>query len=335
MKYVLGIDGGGTKTYATIVSTSGHVLGKGVAGPSNYHDVGVEVTKANLADAIMMASKDAEIGIAPRFEAAFLGLASVVSPADRAVVRNMARDLDLPANEKLGVDHDCRIALAGGLSGRPGIVQIAGTGSATYGRNADGEEWRSGGWGYLLADEGGSYWFGLSAMKAAVRAADGRSKETVLRQLVIERLELVTMNDIMHRLHVTGMSRLEIASLCPLLINAAKEGDEIATQIVAEGMSLLAECLETVAQRLRLTQSSVCEIALVGGLFNAGDIVVRPLLIAMQERLPNCSVLSAELQPVLGACLLALDCLAVSPDKSLISALIDSSNNKSRRIQPV
>ncbi len=335
MKYVLGVDGGGTKTYASIISTSGEVLGKGVAGPSNYHDVGVELTKANIADAITLAARQAELTSAPKFEAAFLGLASVVSPSDRAVVRSIANDLELPGDDRLGIDHDCRIALAGALSGREGIVQIAGTGSATYGRNAEGKEWRSGGWGYLLADEGGSYWFGLSAMKAAVRAEDGRSVPTVLRQLVMDRLELATMNDIMHRLHVTGMSRLEIASLCPLLINAAIEGDNVALQVVSEGMCHISECIEEVAKRLGFAQSAACEIGLVGGLFNAGDVVVQPLRNAIQDRLPNSTIVFAELQPVLGACLLALECLGISPDKKLVGELINSSTNKSRRIQTV
>jgi N-acetylglucosamine kinase-like BadF-type ATPase len=319
MTYVLGVDGGGTKTYAAIVSTSGDILGEGSAGPSNYHDVGVEATKANIASAITMASKRAEL-TKPEFAAAFLGLASIVSAADRDVVKSIAKDLQLPANDRLGIDHDCRIALAGGLSGRPGIVQIAGTGASTYGRNAEGKEWRSGGWGYLLADEGGGYWFGLNAMKAAVRAADGRSKETALRQLVIDRLKLATMDDIMHRLHVMGMSRSEIASLCPLLIDAAREGDQVALAVVEEGMAHIAECVETVAKRLGFDSTgdasfppaAACELALVGGLFNAGDVVIEPLRKAIHRRLPNCSVILAELQPVLGACLLALNCLDIS-----------------------
>ena len=269
----------------------------------------------------------------PKFEAAFLGLASIVSPTDRAVIQSIAKDLELPSNDRLGIDHDCRIALAGGLSGRPGIVQIAGTGASTYGRNAAGKEWRSGGWAHLLADEGGSYWFGLNAMKAAVRAEDGRSKETVLRQQVMDRLELATMNDIMHRLYVTGMSRSEIASLCPMLIDAARDGDEVALAVVAEGMAELSQCVEAVAKRLEFAQSPACELALAGGLFNAGDVIIQPLNSAIHRQLPNCTVVLAELPPVLGACLLALNCLNIAADKKLVTALIDSSKHKSRSLR--
>jgi N-acetylglucosamine kinase-like BadF-type ATPase len=339
VKYVLGVDGGGTKTYACIVSSSGEILGEGSSGPSNYHDVGLQLTKANIALAIAQASHQAEL-TKIRFDAAFLGLASVVSETDRAVIRAIAEDLDLPTGERLGIDHDCRIALAGGLSGRPGIVQIVGTGASTYGRNAAGEEWRSGGWAHLLSDEGAGYWYGLNAMKAAVRAEDGRSKGTVLKQLVMERLELTSMNDIMHRLYVLGMSRAEIASLCPLLISAAEHGDEVALSLIDEGANHIAECVEAVARKLGFAPRSgfhprsanslpgsaggspayekitgndnVCELALVGGLFNAGEIVVQPLRNAVQHRLPNCKVNLAELQPVLGACLLALDLINAS-----------------------
>jgi N-acetylglucosamine kinase-like BadF-type ATPase len=280
--------------------------------------VGIEATTANLSEAIAKASNQAGL-LTPTFEAAFLGLASVTSAKDRCVIREIAKLLKLPADNRLGVDHDCRTALAGGLSGRPGIVQIAGTGSATYGRNAEGKEWRSGGWGFLLADEGGGYWFGLKAMKAAIRFEDGRSKYTVLRRLIMDRLELSTMNEIMHRLHVTGMSRSEVASLCPLLIDAAKDGDDVALGIVEEGMADIAECIQAVARCLGLRHGTICEVALVGGLFNAGDVVVQSLRQAVNRRLPDSSVVLAEMQPVLGAGLLALECLGIPLDRKIIS----------------
>ncbi len=334
MKYVLGVDGGGTKTYASIVSVCGRLISSGSAGPSNYHDSGIEATKHSLACAIDIAIKQSELEEV-KFEAAFLGMAGVVSQADRSVIQRIAKDLELPLNERLGIDHDCRIALAGGLCGRPGIVQIAGTGASTYGRNSAAEEWRSGGWAHLLADEGGGYWFGLSAMKAAVRAEDGRSKETVLRQLVKEQLGLVSMNEIMHRLYVVGMSRAQIAALCPLLIDAARQGDEIALKIVEDGMEHLSECVEAVAAKLGFAQSRSCELAIVGGLFNAGDFVIQVLKESVYRRLPGCRITLAELQPVLGACLLALELINIRADRKITGELINGSQSKLREVQSV
>jgi N-acetylglucosamine kinase-like BadF-type ATPase len=111
-------------------------------------------------------------------------MAGVVSPTDRAIMANIAQSLTLAPADRVGVDHDCRIALAGGLSGRPGMVQIAGTGSSTFGVNASGESWRAGGWGQLISDEGSGYWLGVQAMQTAVRAFDGRLPPTLLLRKV-------------------------------------------------------------------------------------------------------------------------------------------------------
>lgn len=317
--YVLGVDGGGTKTHVAIVDSSGQICGTGQAGPSNYDDVGVDVAQANIGQAVAAARQVAGLKNVP-FSAVFLGMAGVVSPQDRAAIYGIAQNLNLAAPNAIGIDHDCRIALAGGLSGRPGIVQIAGTGSSCYGRNSAGEDWRAGGWGHLISDEGSGYWFGLQAMRMAVGAFDGRVEATPLTEQVRRRLDLDHMNDIMHHLYVVGMSRAEIAALAPLVIEAARAGDLVSLRLIQEGTQDLADCILAVARRLGLAHGP-SELALVGGLFQAGDIFVQPLKEAVWERLPGCKISLAELPPVLGACLLALETAALNLDQAVVDRL--------------
>ena len=315
-RFVLGIDGGGTKTQSLIVDEEGHVHGSGIGGPSNYDDVGVEKAQAGIAEAVQMARRQAASPEAP-FDSVFLGMAGVVSKKDRAVIHTIARQLNLADDQNIDIDHDCRIALAGGLSGRPGIVLIAGTGSSCYGENATGESWIAGGWGHLISDEGSSYWLGIQAMRCAAASHDGRM-HSVLKELVQDYLQLTEMRDIMHRLYVTGMSRAEVASLAPLVIRAARERDPVALSLLEQGASDLAEIVNAVAIKLNFIGQH-CELALVGGLFNAGDIVLSPLRIAIQNQLPDCRIIFAELPPASGAALLALKNLGIS----LSSAQID------------
>ena len=307
-KTVLGIDGGGTRTRAAIMDDRGNVLGICVGNTSNYDDIGIDAARENIRQVVDCARAKAGIPADP-FDAVFLGIGGVSSADDRAIVKKMASDLRLAPEATIGVDHDIRIALAGGLSGRPGIVQIAGTGSSCYGRNAAGQSWRSGGWGPLLADEGSGYWFGIEAMKAATMASDGRSSETVLLPAVLDFLKLKDIDGIMHRVYVENMSRSEIASLSPLLINAAKEGDAVSLQIVETGIQNLAQCVSIVAHKLDLMEQ--CELSLTGGVFQAGDFIIERMRKAVQEQVPQCTVEMAELPPVIGSCLLALDLLDV------------------------
>ena len=294
--YALGIDAGGTSTVAVIADGAGRVIGEGRAGAANPDDVGADGMAAALRAATEAARSAA--GIRADLETAFLGVAGVISGDDRALVRSAAAGLA----RRIEVDHDCRIALAGGLSGRPGIVLIAGTGSASYGRTADGRDWRAGGWGALAGDEGGSYGIGVGALRAAVRSADGRGPRSTLEAAVLTHLDLTSLDELLGRLHVGGTTRTEIAALAPSVIAAARDGDEAAAGLLASAAEELASCVHAVAVHLELQH---VEVALVGGLFAAGAIVRDPLEQAVLYCLPGARLVDAELPPAVGAALLA------------------------------
>jgi N-acetylglucosamine kinase-like BadF-type ATPase len=303
MNIVLGIDGGGTRTRAAILADDRRVLGQGEAGPSNIDDVGEETARANIGLAVAAARGQARVGPTP-FAAAFLGMAGVTSDHDRAVIRRIATMLALAPEARIGVDHDCRIALAGGLSGRPGIVLITGTGSSCYGRTADGAHWLTGGRGHLISDEGSGYWYGLNAIRAAVRHYDGRGPATRLHDQVLAALGIASIDEVMHRLYVVGASRAEIAALAPLVIAAAEAGDGVAQALFEQGSRELVACVVAAAERLDLT-AGPSELALCGGLAQAA-VARQPLIAELARRLPACRAALAEQPPVIGAALLAL-----------------------------
>jgi N-acetylglucosamine kinase-like BadF-type ATPase len=321
-RYVLGIDAGGSKTLAAIIDEYGTLYGMGRSGSGNFDDVGVATAHDHLRDAVAEARGAAGLPNAP-FAAAFLGVAGVVSPADRDIVHEIASALSLAPAAQTDVDHDCRIALAAGLTGRSGIVLIAGTGSSCFGMNAVGAAWLAGGWGHLIADEGSGYWLGVEALKAAVRSYDGRSPHTMLQHQLQQRLGLASMNDVMHRLYVAGLSRSELAALAPLVIAAANCGDAVAQALIARGTEELADAVLAVAHHLGMADAPH-ELARAGGLFRAGDAVVAPLRRAVAARLRTCHVVFSELPPVLGACLLALQLLKIPIAKDITHALQQS-----------
>lgn len=322
METVLGIDGGGTKTAAVILNRQGRVLGYGVGGPSTYGVVPVETTRASIADAARAAAAMASLDPSS-FAAAFLGLGNVVSETDRIAVREIAHELGLAERDHIGVDHDIRIALAGGLAGRPGIVVIAGTGSSCFGVNAAGDSWRSGGWGPLIDDEGSSYWLGIQAMRAAVFDYDGRGQRTLLTQSVCDLLAITCMDDLMNRLYANEMSRTEIAALAPLVFDAAGRGDMVAKRIIHNGCDALADCAHAVARRIGL-DAGPSELAITGGLVNAGEHLLAPFREAVAQRLPACQVKEAELIPAIGAALLALRMLGQQVDADAIASVKQS-----------
>jgi len=320
-RIVIGVDGGGTSLRVALATASGELLGIGLAGTGNYHDVGINQMRANLEKAASRAFALTESR--PRSaDAIFLGLGSVATEEDRSTIRRAVADLSLAPQDKIGVDHDLRVALSGCLAGQAGIVLIAGTGTACYGRNEEGHCWQAGGWGHLLDDPGSSYWLGLQAMIAAVRDYDGRGRATSLKNSVRESLDLESIRQILRRVDLEGMARNEIAALARLVTEAAADGDIVAQEIIDRGASELATMVATVAAKLAFSDVE-CQVpvSVTGGLTNAGPVFLDPLRKAIENRLPQAVLVEPKLPPVLGAVMLAIESLGLPVTTTVINNL--------------
>ncbi|MEX2047265.1 MAG: BadF/BadG/BcrA/BcrD ATPase family protein, partial [Chloroflexota bacterium] len=166
---VVGIDAGASKTRAFAVDQAGTVVGRGAGGGGNL------LTSPDPQGAIAAALAEA-LGGRPA-EAVVLSCAG----GDREIERTRGHEIlarHAPPGAKLLVTHDAIAALYAGNPTGCGVVLIAGTGSIAYGRNAEGEEDRAGGWGYLIGDEGSAVWCGLEALRAISHSVDGRGAPT-------------------------------------------------------------------------------------------------------------------------------------------------------------
>jgi N-acetylglucosamine kinase-like BadF-type ATPase len=312
-----GIDGGATNTRAVLVSADGTIAGFGAAGPSNYDNVGEETASGNIRDAVEAARRDSGRRL-PEVTSMFLGMAGVVSPTDRETVRRMVIAHKLAPPESISVDHDIRIALAGGLEGREGIVLIAGTGSSTYGRRSDGRNHRTG-WGFLLDDRGSGYYLGLQAMIATVMEADGRGAPTSLGHVVRARFRFSDIDDILHILYHDRIPVADIASLAPDVIRAARSGDAVAGSILSTGAREIARMVTTVAERLEF--SAEFPVTMTGGLVDHPggyrDLIHAEIL----RSLPGSVITAPSFPPVIGAALLALEGAGVPHTVALLEKL--------------
>jgi glucosamine kinase len=298
-----GIDGGATRTRAVLVGADGTILGYGSAGPSNYDNVGEATAAANLHEAVEAARRAAGSDDRP-IASMFLGMAGVVSHADREAVRRMVRARALAPDGAVDVDHDIRIALSGALEGREGIVLIAGTGSSTYGRRADGRSHRTG-WGFLLDDRGSGYWLGLQAMTAAVMEADGRGSPTKLGVPVRARFKFTEIDDILRVLYHERIPVAEVASLAPDVIAIAQSGDAVASEILSTGAREIARMVAVVAGRLAF--GTGVPVSMTGGLVDQKGYYRDMIETEIQRSVPGASIVRASLPPVIGAALLALE----------------------------
>jgi N-acetylglucosamine kinase-like BadF-type ATPase len=313
-----GIDGGATHTRAVLIASDGTIAGFGTAGPSNYDNVGEAAASESIRDAVAGARRESGSS-SPAVVSMFLGMAGVVSRTDRETVRKMVLAHKLAPPEAITVDHDIRIALAGGLEGREGIVLIAGTGSSTYGRRSDGRNHRTG-WGFLLDDRGSGYFLGLQAMIAAVMEADGRGAPTALGRVVRERFRFSDIDDILHIVYHDRVPVAEVASLAPDVIRTARNGDEVAARILEGGAREMARMVATVAERLEFGGREF-PVTMTGGLVDHPGHYRDLIHAEIRRTVPDATILAPSFPPVLGAALLALEAAGIPPTGALLERL--------------
>src|SRR5687768_13611742 len=224
--YVLGIDAGGTKTVCYLADVNGTIIGEGRGGGANLQAHGeLEVEKV-LHGVIEEAVGDRAIlpiGVC-------LGVAGVDRAEDDRIVRAIMRRLGFRAHTL--VVNDALVALVAGTGDDPGVVLIAGTGSIAYGVNTEGYAARSGGWGYVLGDEGSGYWIGRQALTAVVRAADGRGPRTQLTSLILEHFQLTQVAGLVREVYDKGLRRQAVAALGGVVDRARADGDVAASEIL-------------------------------------------------------------------------------------------------------
>ena len=313
--YYLGIDGGGSQTRALVCDGSGQVFGRGLSGPSNPRTATESMLRENLLSAIQQAVSGIKIA---RVHAAYFGVAGATDPINQELILQIAHDFFQHQAPKITVGNDMEIALEGGLSGAPGLVLIAGTGSASYGRNAAGKTAQCGGWGDLVDDAGSGSWIGLEALQTLVRQADGRLPKSSLMNAVVHFLGIEGMSDFKARIHDQGLARNERARLAPIVIDLAQSGDLLATQIVSRAVQELCRLVKIVNQKLELPRPSIC---LCGGLMQ-NPYFQDALCTALRLDGFESAVTCPHLQPVSGALMLALKSVNITVREQTIIELV-------------
>jgi len=307
--YILGIDGGGSKTAVILARRDGTPLGQGQAGPSNYHAVGEANALQALDRAVSQAWNTAGMTVQP-VAAAVLGMAGVDRPQDSLVFEHWIAKRFPDARVRLV--NDGQIALAAGTPQGWGIVVLSGTGSIIFGQDESGRTARAGGWGYLMGDEGSGYQAALAALQAVAKAFDGRGPATSLTQRVTAFFKVDSSPDLIAALHQPERTRVEIARLSRLVDEEALAGDAVAQRIINHAAGELATGVQAVAvQKLHL---DTLPAVLAGGFLVHGVSLQTALLAQVKALGITLQPVQTVDEPVRGAVKLAAKLLEIGDE---------------------
>ena len=322
---ILGVEGGGTKTAWVLVDREGdelRILEQGKLPPSNFR-----LASADRLRAIFQQLPE-------QINRAGIFLAGCGTEEDRHKLLNIAAEVWPGAKIVTGSDRDSGMAAA--LGHGEGIVVNAGSGSSVTGRRGDRIE-KAGGWGHILGDAGGAYFLSVQALRLILREYDLNRGEVQFTAKVLRALSLNNLDELVRWAQIAD--KMEIATLAPVVFEAAMGGDERVSEILEEGARALCEYTEAVATRLHLLAPRVM---LLGGLFHRDSIYAHAFRRRLKKNLPDARVAAVEQSPEFGAAWLAAEMndqpqfrptAAAGEIEALAAALTEQANPRSGNLE--
>jgi N-acetylglucosamine kinase-like BadF-type ATPase len=282
MNLILGVDGGGTRTRASILA-DGKLLAHGESGSIKRLRVGAEAAEANLRAVLKEVYTQA--GVTGVY-AGSCGVASVSMPGTVEWITAVFNDFGVQHSEVVG---DEVIALDAAFHGGPGILQIAGTGSNCIGRAPDGSRETAGGWSSRLGDEGSGYWIGVNSLRRALHARD-REQPTKILDRVSQLWATPTMDDFIQL--GDGTPPPDFAALAPTINELAEAGDPVAKEVLAQAAADLVAFVLLVRAKLRRKHNIAGEVpvAWTGGVIEHMPQVRNAFFAGLQAAAPQMPV---------------------------------------------
>lgn len=299
MSIVVGVDAGGTAT--KVIAADGELIaGEFTGGPANVRIAGVDDAADTISRAVLNALSGAEAA------AVFVGAAGA-GRDDLAQTLQRALTVRLPGTT-IGVSDDAHIALRASVPQGDGMVLIAGTGSIAY-AEVDDEKYRTGGYGYLLGDEGSAFSLGAAALRLTLRSYDGRVPRDPLVEAVETQLGTSGAKALVSDIYDGSQPVRKIAGIAPLILRLAGEGERSATKIV-QGAAL--ELFDLVRALVKTANLQNREVPLVfsGGLLAENSLLTYLLETRVSNEIPMVHVVKGGPAPQYGALALARGLLA-------------------------
>lgn len=325
--YILGIDGGGTKTKASLFHKKEGFIWEEEEEAANPHSTSyvhsVEVVNRIISKAYEshFLSENTELLIG-------LGIAGLGRKADQAKwLKHFQESCRYLHNIKeIIVENDGKIALYSETLGRDGIVSICGTGAITIGVH-QAKAVRVGGWGHLVGgDPGSGYHIGSQALIAVFNELDGLGAETMLTRLILEGEKIHRMEELIPILY-QGFEKQRIAAFASYVFQAADQKDEVAINIIRETAKEIARRGGILFQKLFQTDVKDIPFVLTGGIFQ-NDFIVKEVT-AELSGISRVKVIKARRDPVVGSIVLVLKQQGYSAEQ--IEKILTNTSDRQKR----
>lgn len=325
MPYVLGVDGGNTKTIALVASLDGTILGAGRGGCGDIYNApagtqwpdSARAAVANIEYTVNAALDAAGIKAADLVASVF-NMAGADWPEDFVYLQTAMQERGF--GRTIYVQNDAMGVLHAGSSDDTGVSVVCGTGAATGARAPDGRIWHSSFWQDLAQ---GSSQMAQRALDAVYRSELGFDAPTALTPRILDFYKLKTVEELLH-LFTNRLQRHQhrIDQLTPLLLDAAQAGDNAAIRIVQEHGAMLGKYALVAARKVGI-EGTGFTLVLAGGVFrHPSQLLPDAIIETVRLTSPAVRPTRCRFEPIIGVLFSALEAARVAVDDALLERLV-------------
>ncbi len=259
IKYLLGIDGGGTKTEFLLTDLNGKEIRRLSLGDSNPINKGIEKTCSVIDEGITEICQEFDIGEI----SVFAGIAGAKSGDNQRLINTFLSKFGFAACD-CGSDIDLALEVA--LKGKNGVAVIMGTGIAAFARSEE-KLHRSGGRGYMIDKGGSGFHFGSDALNSAFEFIEGRGGSETILKLVEKKLGKSLEASVAE---IYGGGASFVASFAPVVFEAFNLGDSTASEIIERNTYEAAKIINGACKSMNNNDN---KIVVCGGLCKQKEIL--------------------------------------------------------------
>ncbi len=318
MAYLLGVDGGNSKTLAIVACSDGTIIGSGRSGCGDiYATPSAEDAFAAVSQAADQALSVATVRHTELIAAGF-SMAGADWPEDMIFLKNGFARLGLGrtpvvVNDAIGA---LRVAVPDG----PGVVVVCGTGMAIGARAADGRIWHTSFW---QEPQGGND-LARKALRAVYRAELGIDPPTTLTKRILAIFDLPAVEAVLHTLtswRHEPVSQTKLGAITRALLDEATHGDQAASRIVQQHAAAVGDYALAAARQVDIL-SQPFSLALTGGVLrHTGPLLAATIVERVQSTAPQAQPIVSRFEPVVGALLLAFDAADIPVNHTVVERL--------------
>lgn len=315
--YVIGVDGGTTKTIALVADDQGNILSAARGKGSNWTEEDVQTPMSIVIQTVQEAIERA--GLCNEIPAlGVFTLAGADWPEDHLHREQVLAKAGIV--QKVIVKNDSFGGMRAGLRKPYGMVLAVGTGMNAAVITPDGKEWAFG----YYETFGGAGTLARDILTAVLRADDGRGKPTLLTSMTLNTLGYPTVEALLRASVTHQIDETKYYSIVPFVFQAAMAGDVVAVEIIVRQGKGVAEYITALSRRFDMCGLEF-DVVLAGSVFKGvGPLLIDTITAEIHQVAPRANIVRAQFEPAVGSVLLAYDALRIKTTDEIYKRLAET-----------